>query len=56
MLRANLKRMSNNMDTLIDKMKQQSLRKTKGMFHPEDLLVDESQDETVSTVASHIAA
>ena len=56
MLRANLKRMSNNMDTLIDKMKQQSLRRTKGMFHPEDLLVDESQDETVSTVASHIAA
>jgi hypothetical protein len=55
MLRANLKRMSGNVTALIEKMRQQSLRKTKGMFHPEDLLVDESQDETVSTVASHIA-
>ena len=55
MLKANLKRMSGNVSALIEKMRQQSLKKTKGMFHPEDLLVDESQDETVSTVASHRA-
>ena len=55
MLRQNLKRMSGNVNALIEKMKEQSLKKTKGMFHPGDILFNDSHIETASTVASNIA-
>ena len=55
MLRQNLKRMSGNVDVLIQKMRQVSLKKGKGAFQPEDLLMDDSQMESASTVASNLA-
>ena len=53
-LRSSLKNISGNVHVLIEKMKQQSLKKTKGMFHPQDFL-DDQQIESASTVASNVA-